>query len=242
MSKNFELLQYAEEEAAAAAAVAVNDAKYVASAVPDLPAPVLEEVAKVVHNVFRGVDSPRVVVFSSVAHGDGCSWICTNVAAMLAARGQRICIVDANLRAPTLHRYLNMTNNCGLVEALTQSGPLTNFTKPVHDSNLSALLSGSVPENPQSLLISDRLGARMADLRSAFDTVLVDVAPANFYGDALHLGRLADGVILVLQSNATRREAAARAKASFDSARISVLGAVLNRRTFPIPHYVYKRL
>jgi Mrp family chromosome partitioning ATPase len=83
---------------------------------------------------------------------------------------------------------------------------------------------------------------RLAELRSTFDYVLIDAPPLNSYADAMVFGRLADGVVLVLEANATRREAALQVAESLRSAKISVLGAVLNKRTFPIPSALYKRL
>jgi Mrp family chromosome partitioning ATPase len=83
---------------------------------------------------------------------------------------------------------------------------------------------------------------RIAELRSAFDYVLIDAPPLNSYADAMVFGRLADGVVLVLEANATRREAAVRVTESLKATRIPVLGAVLNKRTFPIPSALYKRI
>jgi capsular exopolysaccharide synthesis family protein len=246
LSKNLALLQQLEAEEASGAASTLDIASFSRNGdhfVPDLPAAVTEEVVKVVQNVFGGPNSPRVVVFSSVAPGDGCSWTCFSVAATLAAhRRGPICVVDANLRTPTLHQYVEVQREVGLVEALTQPGPLSNFTQPVNGSNLSVMLSGSVATNPLALLNSEHLATRISEMRSEYDTVLLDVAPASVYADALRFGRLADGVILVLQSNTTRRESALKVKRCFDSAGIRVLGAVLNKRTFPIPQSVYKRL
>jgi Mrp family chromosome partitioning ATPase len=83
---------------------------------------------------------------------------------------------------------------------------------------------------------------RIAELRSAFDYVLIDAPPLNSYADAMVFGRLTDGVVLVLEANATRREAAVRVTESLQATRIPVLGAVLNKRTFPIPSALYKRI
>jgi Mrp family chromosome partitioning ATPase len=83
---------------------------------------------------------------------------------------------------------------------------------------------------------------RIAELRSAFDYVLIDAPPLNSYADAMVFGRLADGIVLVLEANATRREAALRVMERLQATRIPVLGAVLNKRTFPIPSAIYKRL
>jgi Mrp family chromosome partitioning ATPase len=83
---------------------------------------------------------------------------------------------------------------------------------------------------------------RIAELRSEFDYLLIDAPPLNSYADGMIFGRLADGVVLVLEANTTRREAALRVTESLRAMKIPVLGAVLNNRTFPIPEAVYKRL
>jgi receptor protein-tyrosine kinase len=202
-----------------------------------------EEVTRLVQRVFRspGVDAARVVVFSGVDHGDGCSWICASSAFTLAAQTQSsICVVDANLRTPSLHRYFDVANRFGLAEAMEHPGPIRSFAQQASSSNLWVLTSGS--PTVQSSLSSERLHTRLAELRTEFDYVLIDTAPANLYADAVTLGRSADGIVLVLQSNATRREAALKVKESFETAKVRLLGAVLNRRTFPIPQAIYDRL
>jgi len=205
-----------------------------------------EEVLKLVQRVFRSPnpESPRVVVFSAVGHGDGCSWISANAAMTLAAQTTAsICVVDANLRTPSLHRYFNLENRAGLAEAIAQPGPVRTFAQQISGSNLWVLTCGQLaPQAPATPLSSEKLRTRMAELRAEFDYVMVDTAPANLYADAAVLGRLADGIILVLHSNATRREAAIQAKESFEAANVKLLGAVLNKRTFPIPQKVYERL
>lgn len=79
-------------------------------------------------------------------------------------------------------------------------------------------------------------------MRSEFDNVLMDSPPVNLYADACGLGKLADGVILVLESNATRREAARKAKETLEGAHVKLLGAVLNKRRFPVPDSIYGRV
>jgi len=93
-----------------------------------------------------------------------------------------------------------------------------------------------------NLLNCDRMKERIAELRGEFDYLLIDAPPLNSYSDAMVFGRLADGVVLVLEANATRRETALRVADSLRVANIPLLGAVLNKRTFPIPAVLYKRL
>jgi len=205
-----------------------------------------EEVLKLVQRVFRSTnpDAPRTVAFSGVDHGDGCSWITANAALTLAAQtSSSICVVDANFRTPSLHRFFDIENRFGLVDAIAQSAPIRDFAQQLSGSNLWVLTCGSTSgKMAANALSSEALRARMTELRSEFDYVLIDTPPANLYADCLTLGRLADGTILVLQSNASRREAALKAKESFENAHVRLLGAVLNKRTFPIPQNLYNWL
>ena len=82
----------------------------------------------------------------------------------------------------------------------------------------------------------------MAELRKEFDFVLIDVPALSTYADGMAIGRLADGVVLILEANCTRRESASKVAESLRSAEIRILGAVLNKRTYPIPEPLYRVL
>ncbi len=245
MSKNFELLQQAEKDKELFAAPQTPAVHTNGSQRLKLVSQTKEEADKLVQRVFllSNGKGPRSVLFSSVDHGDGCSSVCTCAAEALAAEGAgSVCLVDANLRTPSLHQYFGLENRRGLAEAITQSGPIRNFTQQVPGTNLWVLTCGTVNGNLHALLNSEQLRARMAELGKEFDHVLIDAPPVNVYADAITLGRLSDGMILVLQSDSTRREAARKAKESIEAASVRLLGAVLNKRTFPIPQALYERL
>jgi hypothetical protein len=108
---------------------------------------------------------------------------------------------------------------------------------------LAESVSGSVclvDGNFRAPLLADSFG--LAELRGEFDYVLVDVPPLNVFEDALAFGQLVDGAVLVVEANATRREAAMQAADRLRKAGIPVLGAVLNNRTFAIPKALYERV
>ena len=92
------------------------------------------------------------------------------------------------------------------------------------------------------LVNSDRLRERLGELREEFDYLVVNAPPLNAFADGMVLGRMVDGVVLILEADTTRREAAVRVTEALRNSRIPVLGAVLNNRTFPIPAAVYKRI
>ena len=238
MSRTYEVLQRLEKDQTAPLNGPVSNGRRGA-----LPVAAGEEVLRLVQQVFRtSPDQPRVVVFSSVAPGDGCTWVCINSALTLASQNPgSLCVVDANLRSPSLHKEFGIENGAGLSEALNQSGSIRNYVQQIAGSNLWVLPAGSAA-NLQPQLVFESLRVRLAELRAEFETVLIDAPPASLFSDAVQLGRLSDGVILVLQGNTTRRESALSVKESFDAANVRLLGAVLNKRTFPIPQKLYNRL
>lgn len=204
-----------------------------------------EESLRLVQRIFllQSQEPPRMVTFAGIDHGDGSSEICVRVAETLTKniRGS-VCIVEANLRSPALPRMFGTTNHHGLTNALMTDGPIRSFAKPVRGENLWLLSSGALAVDSANLLNSERLKARLAELRKEFDFVLIDAPPLTRYADAIALGQLSDGFVLVLEANATRREAALKVSENLRAAQIKVLGAVLNKRTFPIPESLYNKL
>ena len=203
-----------------------------------------EESLKLVQRLFLGQAEKRLhtIVFAGIDPGNGCSHLCGETARALAdSVPGSVCLVDANLRTPSLPEFFGVTNHWGLTDALLKDEPIRNFVKPVYRDNLSLLSTGSLTSGSH-VLNSERLKIRFDELRKEFDYVLVDAPPLNQYADGSVLGQIADGIVLVLEANSTRRESALKAIEALRSARIEVLGAVLNKRTFPIPESVYRRL
>jgi Mrp family chromosome partitioning ATPase len=203
-----------------------------------------EEVLRLVQRLFllQAQEPPHVVVFAGIDHGSGCSRICMRAAETLAKNiPGSVCLVEANLRSPALPAMLGTTNHHGLTDALLHEGPIRSFAKPVRGDNLWLLSSGALAVDSANLLNSERLKTRLAELRKEFDFVLIDAPPLTRYSDAIPIAQLAEGLVLVLEANSTRREAALEVTNALRSAQIQVLGAVLNKRTFPIPESLYHR-
>jgi len=203
-----------------------------------------EETLRLVQRVFllQTQEPPHTVVFAAIDKGSGCSEICARVAETLVNNtGGSICLVEANFRSPTLPQMFGTTNHYGLTDALLGEGPIRSFAKPVSNKNLWLLSCGSLAVDSANLLNSERIKTRFQELRDEFDYVIIDAPPMSRYADAMALGKLADGFVLVLEANSTRREAAMRVRESLSQAQIRVLGAVLNKRTFPIPESLYRR-
>lgn len=247
MSKNAELLRRAEKEQEVfrpfKPAATNGNGKHTRL---DVAAMARDEVIKLVERLFPSAGpktAGRTVVFSSVDPGDGSSRICAHVGEVLAARVPgSVCLVDANLYSPSLHRYFGVQDTCGLQEMVLQKEPIRTFARQLLAGNLWLVTSGRQGADPHTLLASGGMRARLAELRNEFDYVLI-VAPAvSINGTTTLLGPLADGVVLIVEANSTRREVARKAREDLLQANVRLFGAVLNNRTFPIPETIYRNI
>jgi Mrp family chromosome partitioning ATPase len=238
MSRNFELMQQTGQNSAAAsiprpkAVFSQADERAIKNGVrPDLGQVVHEGTRMLVQRIFlqQTPKAARSVLFAGIGQGNGCDQICLQVADALRSsiRGS-VCLVEANLRSPSLTGLLGTTNHYGLTDALRKEGPIRSFAKPLLTDNFWLLSCGAITSDSPDLLNSDRISERFDELRKEFDYVLVDAPPVTRYSDAAALGRLTDGLVLVLEGNSTRKEAALKVIESLRTARIEVLGAVLN--------------
>ena len=218
MSRNFELLQKLGREseifspaygATTAAPVAAVDLGDITPPQFDLDPPQRDEVTKLVQRIFlaAGPEMARAVIFCGLEGGGDSGWICAHAAQILAAQvSRRVCVVDANLREPGLHKHFGLEPDLGLTDALQHSDPIRNFMRPTGRPNLSLLSAGSDSQQWETLLGSDRMRSRIAELRSEVDYLLVDAPALNVSSDVAALGRASDGVVLVLRANTSTPE------------------------------------
>lgn len=252
MSKNYELLQQAEFGLGAAptfttsvVAEELAPAAPQTKALPSLEPTVREETLKLVQRVFltSGSAAPKVVLFAAIDSSKGCNWLCSVAANLLAKSvSGSVCLVEGDVRRPALSDMLGVECERSLVDSLQQDGPIRAFAKQVGPDNLWLLSAGAAVQDSIVLLNSDRMKNRLREIRSEFEYVVMNAPPLNAFADGMVLGRLVDGVVLVLEANATRRGTALRVTESLRTTSIPLLGAVLNNRTFPIPAAVYERI
>jgi protein-tyrosine kinase len=199
-----------------------------------------EEILKLIGRVFLKSDAvaPRVVIFSAVERSGSSRQVCAQVAEALASHVEgTVCMIDAHPPSPYLRGQTAISE--GGAQIVTTPQNSAGLAQSARGKNLwfsSAYDTGS------GLILPERLKGRLAALRADFSYVLIDMAPINESADTLMLGRMADGMILVLDANSTRRAAALRARQSLDALDVKILGAVLCQRTYPIPEALYKRL
>jgi Mrp family chromosome partitioning ATPase len=202
-----------------------------------------DEEIKLVQRIFLHSEPGtfRTVVFCGVEQQDGSSLICAHAGEILAAQiNKPVCIVDADSRTCSLHKYFGVSNEKGLTEALLYFEPVRSYVQELAVPNLWLMpcrfVSGGASLAPA------RLRQRLKELQAEFEYVLIHAPAASVSGDAVQLGQLADGLVLVVRANATHRETARKAKESLQAGNVTLLGAVLKDRTFPIPDALYRRL
>ena len=245
MSKNFELLQRLErddffkppEEPVEPLTMSTSGNGFEKSS-PD------SEITKLVQRLFSQTgksSGPKVVSFSGIARDDRSSSICARTAEALSEQvDASICIVDANFWSPRLHVHFSAANSIGLAEALTTKDPIRNFGIPLCRENLWLFPSGL--RKPGFHPSGERFRERLAEMREAFDYILISAPALSREAEATLIGQLADGVVLIVEANRTRRETLRHAKEQLEGAQVKLLGAVLDQRTFPIPEKLYQRL
>ena len=176
----------------------------------------------------RAQQSPQAIVVASPGPSDGKSTTVANLAITFAQQGQKTLLIDADLRRAVLDKGFGVGRSPGLTEVIIGENA---FDEVVHETsvpNLSIVASGRFPPNPAELLGSTRMQEILHDAKARFDVVLLDSPPLLAVTDAAVLSTMVDGVVLVIRTERTKRDAVRRALGHIRSVRGRLLGAVLN--------------
>jgi len=185
---------------------------------------------------------PQVILVTSALPQEGKTTAAVNLAVTLAQLGDRTLLLDADLRKPGVRRALNLTagKEVGLSSYLAGVSSLAEVVIP-HPTidNLEALTTGPVPPSPADLLSSHRMHEAIAELRRQFKFIVIDSPPVMAATDAVILSSLTDGVLLVVRSGQTPKEAFTRTRDLLAGVKSRLLGVVLNAVDSSAPDYYY---
>ena len=179
---------------------------------------------------FAGVDRPlRRILVTSAGPAEGKTTIAVNLAAIMAQGGKRVTLVDADLRRPTVHRFLGLSNKVGLSDLFRGAASVRMVSQQVEDvETVSVLTSGSLPPNPTELLASVRMEQILQEAEQEADILILD-SPPSLVADVQVLASKVDGVILVIYPGHTQEDAALATLEMLNRAGARTLGVVLNR-------------
>jgi capsular exopolysaccharide synthesis family protein len=178
----------------------------------------------------------RVLGVASMDAMEGKTTVLANLGIAAAERNLRVLLIDGDLRRPRLHEIFNIGNDRGLTDLLQRPdcakfvdhSPVEELAQPTHIANLWVLPSGRSHGDAARLLYSANLGALLRRFRRDFHLVLIDTSPLNLYADARILGRMSDGLVIVVRSNTKTAEELKATYQKLNQDRIPMLGMVLN--------------
>lgn len=172
---------------------------------------------------------PRMILITSALPGEGKTTSTVNLGATLASLGNRVVIVDCDMRRPACHRSTGVENSPGFVQCLTGHVDLLEAILPVPSvTNLSVIPCGPIPPNPAEVLSSPVTGELLRKLRADFEYVLVDSPPLLSVSDSRILATLTDAVVLIARAHSTPYDAVRRARTLLYGAGARILGVALN--------------
>lgn len=182
----------------------------------------------------------KCLLVTSSFPGEGKSWVSSNLAITFAQLGQKVLLIDADLRKGRLHKVFEVPQKPGLSNYLSkmsanEAGKKENFNEIVKktvEPNLYFIPSGTFPPNPSELLISSQMKALVEGLEEFFDIVIIDGTPCQLVTDARILSRIADSTVVVAEYNKTKKEVLKKTVKSIKNIGGNIAGVVINK----IPH------
>ncbi|MBU6443700.1 MAG: polysaccharide biosynthesis tyrosine autokinase [Alphaproteobacteria bacterium] len=183
--------------------------------------------------------SPHILCLTSLGPGEGKSFVASNLSYLSCQGGQRVLLVDADLRRGHLHKVFGLERGPGLAEVLAGKAGVEDVIHHVGGSHLGVLTTGALPDDPAELLLACDLAPIMAKLRAAYDLVIIEVPPVLAVSDAFVLARHATLCLLLLKYGAHNERQIELTKKRFERHNITLLGSVLNDVSVAARRYAY---
>lgn len=173
--------------------------------------------------------SKRVIMVTSCGPEEGKTTTAVNLATVFAQFGEKVVLIDADLRKPTLHSVFNVSNAGGITELLAYDNlDIKTHIKQTGITNLDFLPSGIIPPNPAELLGSNKIEALIKEFLKSYERIIFDTPPVLAATDSVILSTKSDACILVFKAGFTHRQAALRSVKLIQSVHSNILGVVLN--------------
>jgi capsular exopolysaccharide synthesis family protein len=188
----------------------------------------------------RAGSPPKVTMITSAMGGEGKTVTAVNTAVMFAQLGQKVLLIDADLRRPRCHTYLGLDDFAGLTDVLVGSCEPMDVVRATSFEGLSLISAGKTPPNCAELLGSIRMREALALFCSRYDCVIMDSPPLIPVSDGLLLATMVDGVVLVIDSSHTPKKQIRLARVRLEQAHAKIFGFVLNKmhsRSYYYHHY-----
>ena len=186
----------------------------------------------------------KIFAVSSANPGEGKSTTSANIAIALAQGGNKVLLIDADMRKAVQHKIFSLKNKKGLSSAISKMSSVEECIQKDVMENLDVMTSGPVPPNPSELLASENMGTILEQLRQEYSMILIDTPPVNVVTDAMELAKYSSGIIMVLRYGRTTTEDIEDAIKKIEFAQMKMLGFIMNdvktKRSGYYSKYKYK--
>lgn len=172
-------------------------------------------------------DEYRAIVVTSSVPGEGKSTTSGNLALSLAQSGNKVLLVDCDMRKPSIHKKFKISNISGTAELLLRKESFEDVAN-FYNENLTIITAGKIPPNPSEMLSSRAMTAFIKEMKKEFKYIILDTPPLQAVTDAQVLSTKADGVLLVVRAGSTKRDAVLNSVDLIKKVKGKVIGMVLN--------------
>lgn len=169
----------------------------------------------------------KVFGITSPEAGDGKSTTAINMAIAFSQLGDKVLLIDGDMRKSSVHKKLKIENNAGLSNILAGFNKYTEVITPISDT-FDVITAGQVPPNPSELLGSARFKELVEAVGKEYSYVIIDTPPVDVVTDALVIAPVTAGLVLVVKDQTTPTDAVSRAIEAAKFANINLLGAIMN--------------
>ena len=172
-------------------------------------------------------DEYRAIVVTSSVPGEGKSTTSGNLALSLAQSGNKVLLVDCDMRKPSIHKKFKISNMSGTAELLLRKESFEDVAN-YYNENLTIITAGKIPPNPSEMLSSRAMTAFIKEMKKEFKYIILDTPPLQAVTDAQVLSTKVDGVLLVVRAGSTKRDAVLNSIDLIKKVQGKVIGTVLN--------------
>lgn len=202
---------------------------------------VTESFRSIYSSLKLGEDSrnAKILLTTSTIPGEGKSFVSSNICLTFASHGEKVLLIDGDLRLPNVAKSLQLENEIGLIQYLEQGCSIEDCIQSEVYPNLDVLPSAGSSKNPLGLLNKPAFEELLMQLRGQYDRIVIDSPPLAAVSDALNVLPLADGLIYVIRFNTVKRRTAQISVRKLREANAPILGAVLNNISSNLSSYYY---
>ena len=169
----------------------------------------------------------KVLSVTSSIPGEGKSTVAANLAFSMSEMGKKTLLIDADLRKPTVHKKLQLSNLKGLTEGIIYKLDLDEFIQKPYE-NFHVMTSGKIPPNPAELVGSEAMSHLLDQLKEVYDQIIIDCPPILSVTDPLLVSTKVDGTILVVREGKAKSKQVLMSYKELEKVRANVIGTVLN--------------